>query len=128
MHYEGIWKCRAYGGMQKAAGILGKDSKLAGIGKREEERLFLNIMAVAIAANQVRSFIAEIIDNFYNWINKGRGYPNLTQTSATHAFDLVIIGGFVLFFVIRKILRNKHNRIQKKILTHKRRQENDENQ
>lgn len=104
--------------------------KIVNIQASESERrssFLLNVMAVAIAANQVRSFIAEIIDNFYHWINEGRGFPNLTQTNASHAFDLIIIGGFALFFIIRRILRNKHKRIQKKILAHKRRQENDTN-
>lgn len=105
--------------------------KIVNLQASENERrsdFFLNIMAVLIAAEQLGKFVVEVIDNFYIWINEGRGFPTLRQTDSNHAYRLIIAGGFVLFFVIRKILRNKNNRIQKKILTHKRRQENDENQ
>ncbi|MBD5410975.1 MAG: hypothetical protein HDR53_07870 [Treponema sp.] len=79
----------------------------------------LNIMAVVIAADQLRNFVEEVITNFYYWINEGKGFPKLKQTNPCHAYHLIIVGGFILFLVIRKILKSKSNRIEKKILMHK---------
>lgn len=82
---------------------------------------FLNIMAVIIAVYQLKDFVIDIIKKFYNWVNAERSYPELTQTNMDKAYYLILIGCFALFFVVRRILRDKQNRIQKKIFTHKKR-------
>ena len=80
---------------------------------------FLNIMAVIIAMYQFKEFVVEIIENFCNWINEESGCVELSQINPDKAYYLIIIGCFVLFFLTRRILRDKHNRIRKKIFTHK---------
>lgn len=80
---------------------------------------FLNIMAVIIAADQLKGFVVSIIENFCNWINEERGFPELRQTNPDKAYHLIIIGGFVFFFAVRRLLRDKHSHIQKKIFTQK---------
>ncbi|MDE6719338.1 MAG: hypothetical protein K2J68_05725, partial [Treponemataceae bacterium] len=80
---------------------------------------FLNVMAVIIAVYQFKEFVVEIIKNFYNWINEESGCVELSQINPEKAYYLIIIGGFVLFFLTRRILRDKHNRIRKKIFMHK---------
>lgn len=80
---------------------------------------FLNIMAVIIALYQLKDSVIAIIKNFYNWINEESSYLEFSQINPEKAYYLIMTGCFVLFFVIRRILRDKHDRIQKKIFTHK---------
>ena len=116
---------------KKQQEFLEKIVNLQSAESAKKSSFLLNIMAVIIAADQLRKFVTETIDNFYRWINEGRGFPELKQTNPGHAYHLIIAGGFVLFLVIREILRRKDKRIHKKIFTHKKRigrNENDEKQ